>query len=233
MRALFAWSGVGAFVLSLAYFGWFYVAGLDRITAREPATTSLLWNIGVFAVFALHHSVLAREGVKRRLATVMPADLERPAFIWIASILFFVLCVSWKSLAWPQLYAHARALGWLHRTTQVIGVLLMVRSARRLNLKAFAGVADGASGTSSPSGPSGLNIAGPYNWLRHPLYLGLLLILFGAPRMTADRLAFSTLILVYILIAIPWEEREMQKAFGVDYDRYRAAVRWRLVPGLY
>lgn len=137
---MFAWSGVGAFALSLAYFVWFYFARLDGLAAREPATTSLLWNIGLFA-------------------------FAKP-----------------------------------HRTRHHIP-----------NLK-------------SP---------GPTRWLRHPLYLGLLLILFGAPRMTADRLIFSALILVYVLFAIQWEERGMRRTFGRDYDRYREAVRWKLVPGLY
>jgi protein-S-isoprenylcysteine O-methyltransferase Ste14 len=227
---LFAWSGVGAFALSLAYFAWFYFARLDGLAAREPATTSLLWNIGLFASFALHHSVLAREGVKRRLSSVVPAELERPAFVWVASMLFFVLCFSWRSLAWPPLYAHEGALRWLHRGVQLLGMLLMVRSARKLSLKAFAGVRETAPDTASH--PE-LEVAGPYAWLRHPLYLGLLLILFGAPRMTADRLVFSALILVYVLFAIQWEERGMRRAFGRDYDRYREAVRWKLVPGLY
>ena len=38
---------------------------------------------------------------------------------------------------------------------------------------------------------------------------------------------------VYLLLAIPWEERSLTHSFGDDYRRYRRAVRWRIFPFIY
>jgi protein-S-isoprenylcysteine O-methyltransferase Ste14 len=37
----------------------------------------------------------------------------------------------------------------------------------------------------------------------------------------------------YLIVAIPWEERSLERSFGEAYRRYKAEVRWRLVPFVY
>ncbi len=91
---------------------------------------------------------------------------------------------------------------------------------------------DAGAGT-TPARPSALQIAGPYRLVRHPLYLGWILVVFGAAHMTGDRLAFAVISSFYLLVAVPWEERSLRQSFGEDYDRYKRLVRWRVVPYLY
>ena len=78
-----------------------------------------------------------------------------------------------------------------------------------------------------------LQIAGPYRWVRHPLYLGWLLAVFGAAHLTADRLAFAAITTAYLCVAIPWEERSLLRMFGESYARYQRSVRWRMIPYVY
>ena len=51
--------------------------------------------------------------------------------------------------------------------------------------------------------------------------------------MTGDRLAFAALTSLYLIVAVPWEERSLRQSFGDDYARYAARVRWRIVPYVY
>jgi len=74
---------------------------------------------------------------------------------------------------------------------------------------------------------------GPYAHVRHPIYLGWILLVCSAPLMTGDRFLFAFLTTTYIAVAIPWEERDLRRAFGDSYERYAQRVRWRLVPGVY
>jgi protein-S-isoprenylcysteine O-methyltransferase Ste14 len=55
----------------------------------------------------------------------------------------------------------------------------------------------------------------------------------GAAHMTWDRAAFAALSILYLVVAIPWEERSLERAFGDEYARYRTRVRWRLIPYVY
>jgi protein-S-isoprenylcysteine O-methyltransferase Ste14 len=63
-----------------------------------------------------------------------------------------------------------------------------------------------------------------YKIVRHPLYVGWLLIFWGAPTMTAGHLLFSAGMSGYILLAIRFEERDLVEHIGAPYQRYREQV---------
>ena len=58
-------------------------------------------------------------------------------------------------------------------------------------------------------------------------------MVFGAAHMTGDRLAFAALTTLYLVVAIPLEERSLRRSFGDDYARYARDVRWRMIPFIY
>jgi hypothetical protein len=60
-----------------------------------------------------------------------------------------------------------------------------------------------------------------YKIVRHPLYIGWLIIFWAAPVMTVAHLVFALATTAYILIAIQLEERDLVDAFGADYVEYR------------
>jgi protein-S-isoprenylcysteine O-methyltransferase Ste14 len=68
--------------------------------------------------------------------------------------------------------------------------------------------------------------SGPYRWVRHPIYTGLLLALLGSVIAAGEwrGLAGLALIAVSLLHKINVEERFMIEQFGSAYERYRAEV---------
>jgi protein-S-isoprenylcysteine O-methyltransferase Ste14 len=75
-----------------------------------------------------------------------------------------------------------------------------------------------------PYVPIGFELRGLYKLVRHPLYVGWLLVFWSAPTMTAAHLIFSVATTAYILIAIQFEERDLVAAHGDAYARYRREV---------
>lgn len=70
-----------------------------------------------------------------------------------------------------------------------------------------------------------LTISGPFAYLRHPLYLGSLLIATGYCLMTGLRLSFPivwALYALFFLSAIFHEEKALEAAFGDQYRSYKA-----------
>ena len=60
-----------------------------------------------------------------------------------------------------------------------------------------------------------------------------MLVVFGAAHLTGDRLAFAVISSLYLIIAVPWEERSLEREFGQEYLRYKQQVKWRIIPYLY
>jgi protein-S-isoprenylcysteine O-methyltransferase Ste14 len=60
-----------------------------------------------------------------------------------------------------------------------------------------------------------------------------MMLVFGAAHMTADRLAFAVISSLYLVIAVPWEERSLRHSFGESYTRYEQTVKWRVIPYVY
>ncbi len=76
--------------------------------------------------------------------------------------------------------------------------------------------------------PSVLVTTGPFRFSRHPMYLGMTLILAGIAVLLGSAIAFVSPIAFAIVIQIkfmPMEERALERVFGVQYAEYRKRVR--------
>ena len=220
----FVWLGGAMFVGSLAYCGWWFLFRLSQPQAG-PFWGALAVDILLVTVFALHHSVLAREAIKARVARLVPPPLVRSVYVWVASLLLVMVCALWAPVGGEAYHS----TGWpaaLHAAIQLYGVWLIVQSVRGIDPLELAGIHN-----ESARGP--LQVRGPYALVRHPLYFGWVLALFGAAHMTGDRLAFAAITTLYLVVAIPWEERSLVHSFGDDYVRYARQVRWRIIPFIY
>jgi protein-S-isoprenylcysteine O-methyltransferase Ste14 len=219
--------GGALFVLSLAVTAWWYAwpLGTTAPNGRVSPLASAALDVLIFSVFALHHSVFARAGVKGLLARVAPERLLRSIYVWVASLLLIALCALWQPIG-GVVYRAPSWLAPLFALVQLFGVMLIVRSVRAIDPLELAGIRERPTSTA-------LQITGPYHLVRHPLYLGWVLIVFAPWTLTADRLAFAAISSCYLMMAIPWEERSLELAFGEAYATYKRQVRWRVIPYVY
>ena len=77
--------------------------------------------------------------------------------------------------------------------------------------------------------------SGPYKWIRHPSYTGLLLVVAGFGLAVGNWLAFAVGLLLPlpgILWRIHVEEAELERVLGAAYGSYRARTT-RLIPWLW
>jgi protein-S-isoprenylcysteine O-methyltransferase Ste14 len=76
---------------------------------------------------------------------------------------------------------------------------------------------------------------GPYRWVRHPSYTGLLLIVIGFGVGVGNWLALAICVVVPVpgmLRRIQVEEAELARVLGDPYRRYQTETK-RLIPGLW
>ena len=250
----FAWAGAALFAASLSYFLFTYVVTFGEITAGAITGRAIAVDIALFSVFALHHSVFARERVRGWIARAVSPRLERPMYVWAASLMLIAVCALWQPIPGAAWRIEGPA-AWIFPIVQLAGVWLTLRSAAVIDIWDLAGVrvSGGPEGppprdetpeTSRPARGSETNwelgvgswefqTKGPYGWVRHPIYLGWLLLVFPVATMTNSRLLFAVVSSAYIVLAIPFEERSLRRASGGSYADYMRQVRWKLIPGLY
>jgi protein-S-isoprenylcysteine O-methyltransferase Ste14 len=146
-------------------------------------------------------------------------------YVWTASLLLILVCLLWRPIG-GDLFDVAGPRAFIHAMVQLSGLALIGLSVRAIDPLELAGIR--RRGVDEE-----LHITGPYRLVRHPLYLGWMLIVFGAAHMTGDRLAFAAITALYLVIAIPWEERSLERTFGDAYRRYKGEVRWKAIPYLF
>ena len=66
-----------------------------------------------------------------------------------------------------------------------------------------------------------------------PIYSGWFLIVFATGTMTMTRFVCAAISGIYLMVAIPLEERSLLASSNGAYADYRREVRWKLVPWVY
>jgi hypothetical protein len=230
--------GLVFFVDALVYFAYRYMGPFGREAGGRVDPRLIAFDVMLFSLFALHHSLFARDMIRKRI-TRMVGVLERSVYVWIASVLFIAVCAWWQPIAGAAWRVDQPVLAWTLRAAQLVGVWLAIRSAMAIDLLDLSGVRQvgralsGSPGAPDKTPPAEFRAAGPYGWVRHPIYLGWFLMVFGVPHMTTTQCVFAVTSSVYLLIAIPFEERSLRHSSSGAYDRYMREVRWKILPHIF
>jgi protein-S-isoprenylcysteine O-methyltransferase Ste14 len=228
----FAWAGGALFVVALLFFLYRYLGAFGELRVGAPSLTVITVDLLLFTAFALHHSAFAREPVRRAVARIVTPGLERSAYVWVASLLFMLVCAAWLPVGGPPVWDATGMTRWFLHALQLLGGVLAVGSAATIGVWELAGISAPRQEPESDA-TTEIRAAGPYRWVRHPIYTGWFLLVFTAVPMTPTRLLFAVVSGVYTLIGIAFEERSLRASTAGAYDTYARQVRWRLVPGVY
>jgi protein-S-isoprenylcysteine O-methyltransferase Ste14 len=196
--------------------------------------TSLLYaiavNCGLLTLFAVQHSVMARPWFKRAWTKFVPEPVERSTYTLFSSLILLLLFWKWEPIGgviWSVEQPGARylvlgfyALGWAI-------LLLATFLINHFDLFGLRQVWLYLLG--KPYTQLQFNTPLLYRYVRHPLYVGWLMIFWSAPVMTAAHLLFAVATTAYILLAIQWEEHDLVQMHP-EYAEYRRRVPM-LIPG--
>jgi protein-S-isoprenylcysteine O-methyltransferase Ste14 len=227
-----ALGGLLFFIDALAYFAYRYVAVFGRELPGPINPRAIVVDVTLFTVFAVHHSLFARDPIRKGI-TRSVGVLERSTYVWIASALFIAVCAWWQPVAGAVWRIDEPAGVWLLRAAQLVGVWLTLRSALMIDFLELAGFRQVGRVQKDPPSTADFTTSGPYGWVRHPIYAGWFLLVFAVSSMTMTRLVFALTSSLYLLIAIPLEERALRSSSAGAYEQYMKQVRWKLLPHVF
>jgi protein-S-isoprenylcysteine O-methyltransferase Ste14 len=221
----------GTFLYAAGFVGNILVPKSIDSATSVPFVQALLVNLGLLAVFAIQHSVMARPAFKRWLTRYIPQPAERSTYTLFSSLALIALFAFWQPMGgviWDISSPFGQALMY---TLFAFGWGLVLVSTFLINHFDLFGLRQvWLAFRGRPYTPLQFDMPGPYKLVRHPLYVGWLFAFWATPTMTVAHLVFALLTTAYILIAIQLEERDLIEAHP-EYASYREQVPM-LVPRL-
>jgi methanethiol S-methyltransferase len=196
------------------------------IGAGAPWAQALGIDVLLLALFGLQHSVMARRGFKRWWMRIVAPAVERSTYVVATCIVLALMFWLWVPIKSPVVWQVENSVGVaLLWGLFGLGWLLVLVSTFLINHFELFGLQQVFARLRQRAVPEA-QFKTPllYRYVRHPLYLGLLLSLWMVPVMTAGRLLFALGLSAYIGVGIAFEERDLIAQFGERYRRYRAEV---------
>ena len=213
------------FLYAIAFIGNFWVPKTLDGVPRDPLIVATAINLGLLALFAVQHSVMARPWFKERWTRIVPPAAERSTYVLLSSLALILLFWQWRPMGgvvWSIENATGRAVmlalfafGW----TLVLVATFLINHFDLFGLRQVWLFLRGKEYTALKFGTPG-----PYRLVRHPLYVGWFFAFWSTATMTATHLLFAVMTTAYILVAIQFEERDLVRSLGRDYEEYQKRV---------
>lgn len=185
-----------------------------------------IYLICASVLWGLVHSTLASHTVKgalRRLAGAPAFDrIYRFSYNVFAAASFYPIAVMLYTFADQPLYKIPSPWVYLTIAIQALAAMMLISTVVQTGVAEFLGLEQLYQ--TGENNPPRLITDGWYAWVRHPLYLGILVFAWLIPEMTVNRLVLLATFTLYILIGAWFEERKLLKDFGPAYAEYKTRV---------
>lgn len=215
----------GVFLYLPGFMGNFIVSKSIDSPASGPFGEALLINAGLLALFAIQHSVMARKGFKDKITKIIPQAAERSTYVLSSSIAVILLYWLWQPMGVAIWNVQDPTLQLILNGLMMLGWLIVLVTTFLINHFDLFGLRQvWLFWRKKEYKPLGFVTPGPYKVVRHPLYLGWLIMFWATPVMTLAHLLFAIATTAYIFIAIILEEKDLIREHGKKYINYKRSV---------
>jgi protein-S-isoprenylcysteine O-methyltransferase Ste14 len=212
----------GVFCYLPGFIGNFLVPKSIDSASTGSFAEALLINVGLLALFAVQHSVMARPGFKAKITKIIPKSAERSTYVLFSSIAVILLYWQWKPMGVAVWNVQEPTIALILNAIMITGWLIVLVTTFLINHFDLFGLRQvWLQWRKKEYKPLVFVTPGPYKLVRHPLYFGWLFMFWATPTMTIAHLVFAISTTAYIFIAIMLEEKDLLKEHGRKYENYR------------
>lgn len=230
--------GIFSYVVGMAGLVWFllYVGGWDFLPQHINSKAADVWlpavliNFALVVLFSIQHSVMARPWFKKAMEKAIPPAAERSGYVLVSGILMALFCLFWQPVPGVVWWVENPLLVYCLRAVHIAGWLVLVGATFEIDHFELMGLKQvWRHYQGKPWSGSAFTEKFFYKIVRHPIQLGLLMVVWTNPHMSKTLYLLAGLLTVYIHIGLCFEERALLKAHGETYRDYMRRVP-RLLP---
>jgi len=213
--------GTGSFV---AFLFFLYAGSLNQVHLGMNELERLVFNTLISVTFFLQHSIMIRRPIRRRLSVLIPSHYQGAVYTVASGFVLLAFVAFWQGSDITLFDLHGLPGGVMRAFyfLSIIGTGWGMWALRSIDMFGLDPILKNLRVKPSPSMP--FTIRGPYRWVRHPLYLFMIVLFWSCPSLTADRLLFNILWTIWVVIGTILEERDLVDDFGDAYRDYQANV---------
>jgi protein-S-isoprenylcysteine O-methyltransferase Ste14 len=183
----------------------------------------VLWGL-----FCFFHSYLANAGVKQSIATKLRSYYKyyRLFYTVFAFVTLTILLIYQFALPSPKVFLQTKVSFVSGGIIGAAGLFVMA-----ICIKKYFMSLSGIKTLVTDQTANDLQITGIHKYVRHPLYSGTFLFIWGLFIVIpfASLLIANIIITGYTLLGIKWEEEKLVAEFGESYYQYKKSVP-KLIP---
>lgn len=192
--------------------------------AQSSYWSAIPTNFGLIFLFGFFHSLMARQSFKDWWTKFVPVEAERSTYVLQAAAFLSLLMMYWQPM--PKVI-WSLADGWaiVFYGIFVTGLAIVLLSTFLIDHFELFGLRHvWSANIGTPMATPKFRTPLLYKIVRHPMQLGVILVFFATPHMTAGHLFFAVSMTGYVLIGLYFEERSLVRDFGDMYRDYQARV---------
>lgn len=201
-----------------------FVGSLNLFDMRLDESEILWLDAGLSLLFFIQHSGMIRKPFHRWLARFVPEEYAGAIYTIASGIVLLLVILLWQTSS-QTIIAPSGLLRWSLRAVSLLcllGFYWGVKALRFFDPLGLRPILNRLRGRNPL--PMPITAAGPYRWVRHPLYLFMILMIWSCPDLTRDRLLFNLLWTAWIVIGSYLEEIDLTVEFGNAYREYQKRV---------
>ncbi len=211
--------------MSLLVFIIFLLVGsLNLLEMHLDESGVLCFDAGLSLLFFIQHSGMIRKPFHRWLVRFIPEDDAGAIYAIVSGIVLLFMILLWQTST-QKIISPSGFVRWsLHAVFffSLLGFYWGVKALQYFDPFGLRPIFNRLRGRNPK--PMPFTIAGPYRWVRHPLYLLMILMIWSCPDLTRDRLLFNLLWTGWIVIGSYFEEMDLIVEFGDAYREYQKRV---------
>jgi len=193
--------------------------------SQHPLIAALI-DLGLIALFGLQHSLMVRPRFKTWFDRYLPYGAQRATYTLVSSFFLALILYFWQALPGELWRFELGSLGWIVMTVlYFLGWGVAVIATFQIDHFGLLGLTQAWRGWRGLGEPEAtFQERGFYRWVRHPIQAGTILGLWASPVMSTGHALFALGFTLYILIGLRYEERDLLKTLGREYEEYRKRV---------